>query len=378
MIEEEANVLGRFFERGKLPIGVDFGARFVRAAQVAWAGDRWRVTAAGARALPADLPADGADRLKGQAEALIHILESGRFSGRKVVSALPSSVVQYKNLRLPPMPPSELRTAVEWEAADRLKLGHNYQVDYFDAGEVRQGEELRQEVILLAAPASAIEEHVAMLIECGLEPAAIDATPGALARWAASGSADAEEVRLVLDLGASGSNVLICRHGRVMFFKRLELGGRQIEDAIAKQMNIPLTEACQIVAQRAGDQSSEAPLVGSTRREGAAQAINDAVRPVLTDLAREVGLCLRYHSVTFRGHRPQVGIVTGGGAVDPLLPQVLAQETALALRSAEAAVPVDWSQVDPSVLALSPATAWPAALGLALRTERAHALRGAA
>jgi type IV pilus assembly protein PilM len=143
-------------------------------------------------------------------------------------------------------------------------------------------------------------------------------------------------------------------------------------------MNVPLAEACQIVAQRAAPGDGDAPLVGSTRREGAAQALSDAVRPVLTDLAREIGLCLRYHSVTFRGNRPQTGIIAGGGAGEPLLPQVLAQETALTLRGAGDVLPVDWSAIDPTTPALSPLASWPVALGLALRTEKPPALKGAA
>jgi len=45
----------------------------------------------------------------------------------------------------------------------------------------------------------------------------------------------------------------------------------------------------------------------------------DAVRCVAEDLAREVCLCARYYTVTFRGHRVTRVIVSGGGAYEPVL-----------------------------------------------------------
>jgi type IV pilus assembly protein PilM len=342
--------------------------------QLARSGGQWRVVAAAARTLPADLPAEGQERAKAQVLALRDLLDSSSFSGRRAVSGLPASLVQYKNLRLPPMPPTELRTAVEWEASDRLKLGQNYQIQFFDAGEVRQGEEHRQEIILMAAGCDAVERHVEVLTECGLTPEAIDAAPAAMARWAACGAA--EESQLVVDIGAAGAGVLICRAGRVGFFKRLELGGRQMEEAIARLMNTSATEAGRILQMRAaGTVADDSALVGSVRREGASQAINDAIRPIVTDLAREVGLCLRYHAVTFRGSRPQLCVLAGGCAGDPLLPQVLAQEAGVSLVPASA--PFDWSRVSESMISQFPAPSWAVALGLALRHERA-ALKGAA
>lgn len=365
-------MLRRWLERGRLPIGVDLGARHVRAAQLSRWGRRWRVSAAGVRLLPADLPVASPEHLAAQASALKDILASTPFKGRRAVSALPSSLVQYKNLRLPPMPPHEQRTAVEWEAADRLKLGQKFQIQFYDAGEVRQGEELRQEIVLLAAPNDAVEQHVALLVDCGLELDAIDAAPGALARWAAAaGPHEPEDAQLILDLGATGSSVLICRHGRVTFFKRIELGGHHLEEAVAHSLSTTTVEAAVILAHRARDpQAAAATLPGASRREGAAKAIGDAVRPVLTDLAREVGLCLRYHSVTFRGHKPQTALLTGGGAGDPLLPQVIVQETGMTALPLGAGAAVDFTQMDEAVLAASAPSTWAVAAGLSMRCRR--------
>ncbi len=374
-------------ERGKTPIGIDFGARAVRAVQLAWSRDQWRVTAAAVAALPSDVLPATPEHSRATASALVAALEQGGFTGRAVVTALPSFAVQYKNLRLPQMPPNELRAAVEWEAADRLKLGQTYQIQYFDAGEVRLGDDLRQEIIMIASPTAFVEQHVNLLTSCGLDPQAVDVDASALARCAAGcGHDKLGESHLILDLGVSGSNVLICRQGRVMFFKRIEIGGRHVEDALVRQFNLPAAEAGHLLADRAALDEAEsstsaaaapAMLVGGTRRDLTSLAIGDAIRPVLTDLAREVSLCLRYQGVTFRGQRAGLGLLTGG-APDPLLPDILTQESGMTIERLDTTAVFDWSRISETTMALCPPRAWAVALGLALREQDQMPARGVA
>lgn len=376
-------MFGTWRKRGRTPIGIDLGTRAVRAVQLAWSGapggsgGRWRVTAAGASGIPMDLAAGSADHARAQAQALVDVLENTSFHGRHAVSALSASLIQCKNLRLPSMPPDELRTAVEWEAADRLKLGDAHQIQYFDAGEVRQGEELRQEIILLAAPADVVEKHIGLMNACGLQLEAIDVEATALGSAAlACSKPRSDDVLLVLDVGVTGTNVLIARQGRVMFYKRSEIGGRQFEDAIAGHFNITPSEAAQLLVRRSG--GGEAPIVGNSRREHTAQAIEDALRPLMAELCKEVGRCLRYQGVTFRGQRAGEVVLTGGGAADPLLADTLVKETGVNVRRLDPQSHMDWSGVNESLLALNPPDCWAVATGLALRSARAGATKEAA
>src|SRR5687768_4694335 len=112
--------------------------------QLERSGDGYAVVAAESRALPAEVPAESAPRVDMFVGLIRDMLDTGGFSGRKVVSCLPAKALHYKNLRVPRMPADELKAAVEWEAADRLKLPVDaMHIQFFDAGEVRQGEELR-------------------------------------------------------------------------------------------------------------------------------------------------------------------------------------------------------------------------------------------
>ena len=58
--------------------------------------------------------------------------------------------------------------------------------------------------------------------------------------------------------------------------------------------------------------------------DSVAASVYDTTRGVLETLCRELSLCLRYYSVTFRGQRPSLVRVVGGGANDPTIVQILA------------------------------------------------------
>jgi hypothetical protein len=51
----------------------------------------------------------------------------------------------------------------------------------------------------------------------------------------------------------------------------------------------------------------------------------DATRSMISDLAHEVSLCLRYYSVTFRGQRPSKLRLLGGEANDPTIRTAMSQ-----------------------------------------------------
>jgi hypothetical protein len=54
--------------------------------------------------------------------------------------------------------------------------------------------------------------------------------------------------------------------------------------------------------------------------------VHDALRAEVEALGREIALCLRYCSVTFRGLRPHSAVVVGGQAYDPAIVKLLGSQ----------------------------------------------------
>jgi type IV pilus assembly protein PilM len=330
-------VLKHLIKTHKYPIGIDIGAYAVRLVQLEQRGGEAVVTASSIQPLDPGLPANGSARDKAIVEAINAALSGGLFKGNTVVTSLPASYVIYKNIRIPVMPPNEIVKAVTWEASDRLHMSlDDIELQYLNVGEVRQGDENKQEIILLAVKKSVINQHVALLGQCNLTPAAVEAAPSALARWASyhQQSETPEQAAVVLDLGYDSSKILICRHGRVLFYKQIDAAGRQINEHLASKLNLGIQDIDQsriaAVAQQISqdDASTDEPAVGQLTIQ---RAMGESLRLISTELTREIGLCLRYFSVTFRGQRPERVWVTGGMSRDPMFLRMIQESSGLKL-----------------------------------------------
>ncbi len=374
-----------WFKRNTGVVGVDLGTQTMHVAQVEFNGERPQVVAAGRRPLPCDLPSAGPARVTALASALQRLIGETGVTATQVVSALPSSQIHFKNLRLPKMPADELAAAVQWEAADRLHLATDkVQIQHFDAGEVRQGDEVRQEIILMAVSNEDVQHHLEVLLAAGLDPVAIETAPSALARAARyCGPAGREEstdgeATALIDIGHSSTKVLVARHGRVLFFKTIELGGAQLDDAVAQAMGLSLADAAELRRNRAGQSGADEPadLVGASRRENIARALQEAVRGPLAEIGREIQLCLRYYSVTFRGRRPEQAFLVGGEATALLDHPLLAEAAGVELRPAPVAEHFDLSSMPHLAHQPQSAGQYLAALGLALRRDAQPRRRG--
>ncbi len=104
----------------------------------------------------------------------------------------------------------------------------------------------------------------------------------------------------------------------------------------------------------------------------------EAIRTPVNELAKEIGLCLRYYSVTFRGGRPGQVELVGGEAAQPRLPELIAEqlEVDVALGKPLAGIELSSSQI--AIERRGSQSEWAVAAGLALRRVGSGRLRGVA
>ena len=328
-------VLKHLLKTSKYAIGIDIGAYAVRLMQLSERGGQAVVTASSVQTLDPSLPAQGVMREKAIVDAIQAAMDQGQFNGNNVVTSLPANSVIYKNIRIPIMPANEIRQAVLWEASDRLHLSlDDVELQYLNVGEVRQGDEQKQEIIILAVKKQLIEQHVDLLNQCNLVPLAMEAAPSALARWAnyhQSTDQDDQAV-VILDLGYDFSKILICRHGRVLFYKQIDAAGRQINEFLAGKLNLGIQDIddarINILKREDESQTSENAKPGEPT---IGRALIDAQKLIASELTREISLCMRYFSVTFRGHRPERAWVTGGLSRDANFLRTIEESSGLKL-----------------------------------------------
>jgi type IV pilus assembly protein PilM len=353
------------------PIGLDIGHESVKMIQLGRFGNSLSVVASAQTTVCVAEGATPQDRLQAGIEAVRQTLRRGGFHGRKAVAALPREVLHVRNLRLPPMPPSELSAIVQFEAKNVLPFdGSDAVIEFLPAGEVRQGAELRQEVIVLGARNQDLDQYVEMISRGGVVLEALDIQPCALYRTIerfVRRREDEHEVNVLVDVGAQRSQVVIGKGRDISFIKLIDIGGRHFQSAVSRKLGITVEETQSLRRRLAEPATAEPPATGGAEeRDPVRQAANDATRALMEELGREIALCLRYYSVTFRGQRPMKVRLVGGEAYDPQLLILLNRVLPIPVEIGRVLLSVDTSRMSMEDRR-GAMTEWAVAFGLALK-----------
>jgi type IV pilus assembly protein PilM len=349
------------------PIGLDIGHDSVKMLQLEVDGGILKVRCAARRRIEASKCGRGEPAMDAALELAGDMLRHGGFAGRSVVAALPREIVHYKNLRLPIMPPAELPAAIRFESRNIFSFNSNAAyVDYLAAGEVRQGNDVRQEVIVLAARQVDVDGFLERLDRIGLTVASLDPEPCALYRSVerfVRRRDDEQEVNVLIDVGYRRTQVIIGRGRELGFFKPIDIGGQRLNELVAQRLTISMAEAQSLRCRLADTAAGPA---GADGQESVRQAVLSATRGALEDLGREISLCLRYHSVTFRGPGPSRVRLLGGEAHDPNLCAILGSALSITVDAAHPLFNVNCSAIKPADRNGS-MSEWATVLGLALK-----------
>ncbi|MHB1036966.1 MAG: pilus assembly protein PilM [Pirellulales bacterium] len=301
------------------PIGVDIGSRSIKLLQ--FNADRSQVL----DAVRWDLPANGErvlaprERDRQLSEAIERAREKRNFRGREAVLCLGARDLFVQNIRVSRMPGSDLAKVVQQEAAGRIPFSAaEAEIRYLDAADVRQGDVTKREVILLACHRPVLDRMLEVVHNAGLRPAAIDVEPAALLRCYTRQfrrDEDQQQRTLFAHVGLSNTMVVIARGADTLFIKYIDVGGRHMDEAVARNLSMDLPGAAAL-RRHNGDRRAD------QQDPEVVRSLAESVRPVIDRLANEVSLGIRYHSVTFRG-QPIGRMVLGGGEASPLLADAL-------------------------------------------------------
>jgi type IV pilus assembly protein PilM len=299
------------------PIGIDLGRRAIKMVQ--FDADRSRVLDAAAWELPLDQKSDAPEHAQQVIAAISQLRQSHQFRGRDVVVSIDAPDLIVQNIRIPKASAVEQERLIHQEAARRVPFSvADAEIRCVDVADVRQGDTTMHEVILLACHRPVLDKKLELIEGAGLRPIAVDVEPASVLRcYGQQFRRDDDQKRraMFINLGATNTVVLIAQGMDVLFIKYLEIGGKHLDEAVAKQLNMDPVDAA-AVRRHNGDRRADQqdPVV--------ARSVAEAIRPVTERLAHELSLCVRYHSVTFRG-QPLVKVILSGGEASEELAEML-------------------------------------------------------
>ncbi|RMD65760.1 MAG: hypothetical protein D6824_02050, partial [Planctomycetota bacterium] len=301
-------------------------------------------------------------------------LNAGGFLGSRCTVALSEEFLRVRSVRQPKMAPDEAARAIRLEARDRLGFPEEaeVEVDWIEAGEVRQGEEIRDEVILVGAPTAALAAIAEALESAGLSATSLE--PAFLAQARALGrtlrrAQDASTVRLIIDVGRRQTGVVVTKGTNVAFYKALDIGGEQLDEAAAKRLGASVETVADLRRQRMRSRPEE-------RDPRVDRAMYEGIRPVMLQLAQEAALCLRYYSVTFFGQRPVEALLVGDEAREPGLVDAVAETLSVPTAVAKPLDGVALDHMGVDCDRRSELAEWTTATGAALRDLATGSQRG--
>jgi len=331
------------------PIGLDIGHNSIKMIQLLMNGRQISVIAAEKARIDPGVNGDEQKRRSFVISAIRKILEKGNFHRRNVISCLPNDGLKITSLRLAEAQTDEIEQTLKKEVAQRFGLNPDEDaMKYVVAGNVHQGDEIKNELILFAADNETVKSHIEMLEEAGLRPVSIDTIPCALFRSferSLRRHEDKEQTVVFVDVGSQFTTVVFGRGGEISFVKQIPVGGERFNEEIAAKLGVNISEAEMLREALQMEKSLSTPKPEPVEQDVAdneqkidastRQAIVDAVSVVAEELTREISLCLRYYTVTFRGKRVGRAFFTGGGAYEYILLDVLRRQLPVEIEVAQ-------------------------------------------
>jgi len=386
-----------FFAPKPCPIGVDFGTDAIRMAQVQFDGNDHHLIAAATADVPAPIRKNVAARMEFFASTVRDMLAQGKFRGRQAVLGLPSAWTFVRHLRMVKMSEEALKKALPDEAVGKLPIDPGESLlRHIVAGEVYLDQEPKSEVILMAAKRANVNAFLQAAAKAKLDVMGMTVEPSAMVDCFGHvyrRKADATSTTCYLDIGASGTRVIIARSGKILFMRSMPIGGDALNAAVADALKVhpddarilrqKLTHTQAMEPERAarpntlgGDAEDPIALAGkpapapvAVEDHGISSHIEASMQAPLDKIIEELRMCRRYHEATFPSV-PLDRIIFGGGeARSRFVCQYIAQAMALPAQLGDPMVRLSRTGtigIESGIDRRQPQPSWSVALGLTM------------
>ena len=237
------------FGRSKSLVGLDIGSSAVKAIELKPAGKGYKVAAYASEPIPPDSIVDGAS-IDGAAvvDAIRRAFEKRGIKTKEVAASLSGNAVIVKKIALPSMTDAELSESIQWEAEQYIPFDiQDVNLDYQILNRADVGGKSTMEVLLVAAKKEKIADYTGVIGQAGRVAVVIDVDAFALQNaYEANYGVEPGAVVVLLNVGASATNINILDGDQSVFTRDLATGGNAYTEALQKELNLPFDQADQL------------------------------------------------------------------------------------------------------------------------------------
>ena len=237
------------FRRAKSLVGLDIGSSAVKAVELKPAGKAYKVSAFGSEPVPPDSIVDGAIIDGGAvAEAIRRLFGALGVKTKDVAASLSGNAVIVKKITLPVMTESELAESIYWEAEQYIPFDiQDVNLDYQILDKHTEGGKGSMDVLLVAAKKEKIADYTGVIAQAGRSAVVVDVDAFALQNaYEVNYGIEPGAVVVLLNAGASATNINILNGDQSVFTRDISLGGNAYTEALQKELNLPFDLADQL------------------------------------------------------------------------------------------------------------------------------------
>lgn len=297
-------------------VGIDIGSKTVKIVEVEKNGETFSLVASGVVGYTGNTVDKMTDQKEmaslGQIIKKLH-KEAG-VTSKEVTISVPEPLVFTRTINFPLLTDAEIDSAVKWEAEQYIPIPVNEAIIQHTI--LRRNETTSPSgvlVLLVAAPRAVVEKYVKVLQFAGLTPIAVETELVALSRC----MAPSDKTVLMVDLGATSTNIAIVDRGMLSFSRSMSIAGEAFTRAVSQGLGVTSQQA---------EEYKKAYGFSPNQLEGKVKTTLD---PVLKLIVDEIKKAVNYYLSEEKGQTPDTLIVTGGSSEIPDIISMLAKLTGM-------------------------------------------------
>ena len=221
----------------------------MKAVELKPAGKAYKVSAFGSEPVPPDSIVDGAI-IDGAAvsDAIRRLFDGRGIKTRDVTASLSGNAVIVKKITLPVMSEAELAESIYWEAEQYIPFDiQDVNLDYQILEVPDAAAKGTMDVLLVAAKKEKIADYTGVIAQAGRTAVVVDVDAFALQNaYEVNYGIDQAAVVVLLNAGASATNINILSGGRSVFTRDVSIGGNAYTEALQRELNLPYELADQL------------------------------------------------------------------------------------------------------------------------------------
>lgn len=226
-------------------LGIDIGSRWIKVAQIRAADNGVELFNLSAIRTPEGSVSESkVVKARELAGAIRRALRRQGIAQRKAAVALSGSLVFLRQLRLPKMPPKELRQALVWEAEQNIPIPPPEAL--VDHAVLKEGPDGQLSILLAGADRKVVEGLWQALRLAGVKPIALEFDAEALLRGAVMGGVlerGTNGLVATVDLGDTSTRLAVFKDGHPLACRSIAFSGRMLTERIAREMGVSEEEA---------------------------------------------------------------------------------------------------------------------------------------